>query len=247
MRTLAPALLVLAVTCTTAAAQQDSFAQIKKDVQAAGQADDRIDETEFKSLADRLLALKHKGRVGFDVLQYTFWLADVTAAKPETIKSARDRAMEKLLRLYPTTSMMPKIIEQLDEIRRPSDGADLPGYLDRIAAKATSKEIKALCGVTSAGMKMANVATFGISKEDAEKAIKTLDGLESEVGDLTDPRDGKPFKTAIGKLRKMVESQKGFHLGAAAPEIEGTDLDGTAFKLSDYRGKVVMLDFWGDW
>ena len=23
--------------------------------------------------------------------------------------------------------------------------------------------------------------------------------------------------------------------------------DGVKFKLSDYRGKVVVLDFWGDW
>ncbi|MCR9245427.1 MAG: redoxin domain-containing protein [bacterium] len=32
-----------------------------------------------------------------------------------------------------------------------------------------------------------------------------------------------------------------------APEIEGVDFDGTRFRLSDYRGKVVMLDFWGHW
>ena len=35
--------------------------------------------------------------------------------------------------------------------------------------------------------------------------------------------------------------------GMVAPEIEGVDLFGEPFKLSDYRGKVVMLDFWGDW
>jgi predicted small lipoprotein YifL len=32
-----------------------------------------------------------------------------------------------------------------------------------------------------------------------------------------------------------------------APEIEGEDQDGVPFKLSDYRGKVIMLDFWGNW
>ena len=32
-----------------------------------------------------------------------------------------------------------------------------------------------------------------------------------------------------------------------APEIEAEDLDGVSFKLSDYRGKVVVLDFWGNW
>jgi len=36
-------------------------------------------------------------------------------------------------------------------------------------------------------------------------------------------------------------------IGSVAPDIEGNDLDGVAFKLSDYRGKVVVLDFWGDW
>ena len=36
-------------------------------------------------------------------------------------------------------------------------------------------------------------------------------------------------------------------VGMVAPDIEGKDLGGVSFKLSDYRGKVVMLDFWGDW
>jgi hypothetical protein len=32
--------------------------------------------------------------------------------------------------------------------------------------------------------------------------------------------------------------------GKVAPEIAGVDADGVAFNLSDYRGKVVLLDFW---
>ncbi len=36
-------------------------------------------------------------------------------------------------------------------------------------------------------------------------------------------------------------------IGKVAPDISGVDLDGVPFKLSDYRGKVVVLDFWGDW
>ena len=48
---------------------------------------------------------------------------------------------------------------------------------------------------------------------------------------------------AIGLLTKNYR----FAVGRPAPEIEGVDLDGTAFKLSDYQGKVVLLDFWGTW
>lgn len=40
---------------------------------------------------------------------------------------------------------------------------------------------------------------------------------------------------------------KNLSIGCVAPDIVGQDLDGKDFKLSDYRGKVVMLDFWGDW
>jgi cytochrome oxidase Cu insertion factor (SCO1/SenC/PrrC family) len=32
--------------------------------------------------------------------------------------------------------------------------------------------------------------------------------------------------------------------GRPAPEIEGVDAQGRAFRLSDYRGKVVLLHFW---
>ena len=32
--------------------------------------------------------------------------------------------------------------------------------------------------------------------------------------------------------------------GRPAPEIEGVDADGRTFRLSDYRGKVVLLHFW---
>jgi len=43
------------------------------------------------------------------------------------------------------------------------------------------------------------------------------------------------------------ESVEGLPVGSLAPEIEGEDIDGKKFKLSDYRGKVVVLDFWGNW
>ncbi len=33
-------------------------------------------------------------------------------------------------------------------------------------------------------------------------------------------------------------------VGKEVPDIEGEDQDGKKFKLSDYRGKVVLLDFW---
>ena len=39
----------------------------------------------------------------------------------------------------------------------------------------------------------------------------------------------------------------GTQIGNIAPDINGKDLEEKEFKLSDYRGKVVMLDFWAGW
>ncbi len=35
--------------------------------------------------------------------------------------------------------------------------------------------------------------------------------------------------------------------GKTPPEVEAVDTDGKALKLADYRGKVLVLEFWGFW
>jgi hypothetical protein len=53
---------------------------------------------------------------------------------------------------------------------------------------------------------------------------------------------------AMGELaEKMLFRIRHLSVGKVAPEIDGEDIDGNKFKLSDYRGKVVMLTFWGHW
>ncbi len=45
--------------------------------------------------------------------------------------------------------------------------------------------------------------------------------------------------------RREFEDLRGpLAIGKTAPDIEGQDLDGIEFKLSDYRGKIVVLVFW---
>lgn len=59
--------------------------------------------------------------------------------------------------------------------------------------------------------------------------------------------------TGCAKLNfwKRAESSKtlsrGPCVGTVAPEIEGEDFDGNHVKLSDYRGKVVVVAFWASW
>lgn len=83
---------------------------------------------------------------------------------------------------------------------------------------------------------VAVIAILGCSSGDDEAATG-IDGDNSVVATKIKPPPVKP-KKAIPKAPAV---------GMMAPDISGPDIDGVDFKLSDYRGKVVMVDFWGDW
>lgn len=89
--------------------------------------------------------------------------------------------------------------------------------------------------------------------EDAERNL-TLTDAERAAGN----QEAAGLLEKLGKeeglnefLGKWVEEllYKVTHLvvGCEAPEIEGVDHDGDQFRLSEYRGKVVLLPFWGFW
>jgi thiol-disulfide isomerase/thioredoxin len=46
---------------------------------------------------------------------------------------------------------------------------------------------------------------------------------------------------------KRLEAMRICGIGKVAPEIVGVDLNGREVKLSEYRGKVVLLSFWATW
>jgi len=98
------------------------------------------------------------------------------------------------------------------------------------------------------------LTTQGYDK-DAIARLKTADStalateveslfakVEKEYGDVVAGRDtlGKLATAELNEIRNL-------GVGKPSPEISGADLDGKPFKLSDYKGKVVVVDFWGDW
>jgi hypothetical protein len=68
-------------------------------------------------------------------------------------------------------------------------------------------------------------------------------GLVGSVCFLTLLFSGCERAKSIAGRDKQVASV----IGKPAPEISGEDGDGRSFRLSDYRGKVVLLDFWATW
>jgi hypothetical protein len=95
--------------------------------------------------------------------------------------------------------------------------------------------------------KMFGEETFRyLLESDPEPLLARTQTLLEEV--IADYSDMKYGSRTLGELaeRDLFEV---VHLavGKVAPDIKGEDIEGVVFKLSDYRGKVVVLDFWGNW
>jgi hypothetical protein len=78
-------------------------------------------------------------------------------------------------------------------------------------------------------------------------AAPTQEQLASATKDLKKAIELAPDSAAGKRSKGLLYETENLQVGMAAPQIEGPDLDGVGFKLTDYRGKVVLLDFWGDW
>jgi hypothetical protein len=74
------------------------------------------------------------------------------------------------------------------------------------------------------------------------RAEQLYERITKDYGDVVTRNStlGAVAKAALFEIRNL-------GIGKTAPEITAKDLDGVEFKLSDYRGKVVVIDFWGHW
>jgi len=73
----------------------------------------------------------------------------------------------------------------------------------------------------------------------ANEAVAILEKALPHLG--SEPvRSGETIADAA---KGLINEIKNLAIGKPAPDIEGVDENGVRFKLSDYRGKVVLLDF----
>ena len=69
------------------------------------------------------------------------------------------------------------------------------------------------------------------------EARKLLETLQKEYADAPQAKLVEPLFFELDHLQ----------VGKEAPDFETIDQDGKKWKLSDYSGKVVVVDFWGFW
>ncbi|WP_338222443.1 TlpA disulfide reductase family protein [Algoriphagus confluentis] len=56
-----------------------------------------------------------------------------------------------------------------------------------------------------------------------------------------------PGTSSIMQMKQQLDELRALSVGQPAPEIELPNPDGTVVKLSDLRGKYVLIDFWAAW
>lgn len=79
--------------------------------------------------------------------------------------------------------------------------------------------------------------------DDVERAKELFRELVAKYAALDAGWGGTFGEVATRALFELERLQ----IGMVAPDFEASDENGVKFKVSDYRGKVVVLDFWGFW
>jgi len=196
----------------------------------------KTDESELKRILDaeptpkyiprfQAGAKQHKGTN--EAIPYLGWLVSWGG-------TAANDALDQLAHDHIQHAQMGRIVFSIAlKARRSGFSRDQAlAFQSQVASKTKDPKIKA-----DALFWRAYVIT-GTESSDTEKK-QSLQDLAVAV-ELGDKRTKQRAKGLLFELQNL-------QIGMVAPDITGKDLDGVEFKLSDYRGKVIMLDFWGDW
>jgi AhpC/TSA family len=149
-------------------------------------------------------------------------------------------ATARLIEKYPDHPAIEQMCQVLARGRSPKDVETLKTIIE----KARSNRVKAEASLGLGQSLSAQLDSFGGSAEQAEKLAAEADKYLTEAVELLAKEKLDAKKQAAEQELKAFRTLR---VGKEAPEISGKDLDGTEFKLSDYRGKVILLDFWGNW
>ena len=120
-------------------------------------------------------------------------------------------------------------------------GPDAAATLRKMLARDLPPKVKAAANLSLARALAAQVDRLGEKPAEADKVVAEAEKYFTAAIDLyKDAPNGKLAERELKVLQTI-------RVGKEAPDIKGPDLDGKDFKLTDYRGKVVLLDFWGHW
>ncbi len=236
---------------TAAAVQNDFFATLRNNsvkAQAAGATGVRpplITEDELQVLIDRCWTIYDQNAgepAEFEALNQVLVLAAnpyLTPTSEKSLQAWRDAA-EKLFTGFIDDDRIAALALGMPSNEKLKKQAD--GYAAKLAG-SKSLAVKAALAFRPLAQRADAASNTPLDAAGEAKLIADLEAFGAEHGAQKQQRRG----TYGAWVKNTVNALKNLKIGGTAPEIEGPDLDGVSFKLSDYRGKVVLLDFWGYW
>jgi peroxiredoxin len=167
------------------------------------------------------------------------------SAASQSLKEYLVKSGEQLRQLYELNKeadSLKKIqangtILQDAEAKRNTASAELKDYTKQTIQSSSNPALAMFILSTYQGV--ANNPNFRLDPFGNDNLMSLLNELASKFPDRTD----------IASIRNSIETQisKSGWVGKSAPEIALPDTEGNSVRLSSFRGKYVLVDFWASW
>jgi hypothetical protein len=177
-----------------------------------------------------------KDPAGGDLLA---WI--VTNGRGNRTNVIQDTALARLIETYPDHAVLEDVCRTLS--RSNIGERNAPPALKLILGKTSKSSIKAAAAIGLAHWLETKNNRLGDRLDEAEKTAQEAEKYFLLVVE----QYGKDQPALLKQAERDLKAFRKFRVGKIASDIAAGDLDEKPFKLSDYRGKVVLLDFWGHW
>lgn len=197
----------------------------------------------FEEFAERFFQLADKHRGSGTAVEAMLWVLEKTGEQGAAHVPLRRRALDVLQRDYLQKPELAQVCKTLSEDPAP----DCDELLRAALAKHAQSDVRGLAGYALA-QSLAHQAEQ-VQQSNPSRAQDLFVAAEKQLEEVIQKYGSVPSgKSSLGEAAKSkLHALRHLSIGRQALEIEGGDLDGKSLKLSDYRGKVVVLDFWADW
>ncbi len=189
--------------------------------------------TPVKDFFPRFAALAESGSA-----RAAFWMAtrvEDVESDVEKIQAQKTSLFAQAIRGLGTTDAAADVLKALKNKKEIQflGAPALEAFLLDLAT--TTKDLE-----VGSGARLARGKSMFDRAETAEEREQAVQALEELVKSAPESKAAKLVEGVIYEFRNLV-------VGCVAPDFDTQDVDGAGFKLSDYRGKVVLVDFWGFW
>ena len=167
------------------------------------------------------------------------------------------RGAKALLEQAPDYEEWRMVLSRLDMLRHfGEDGKPsrplVETFFEELASEAEDSALRAAGRYYLAAGLAVSVNASGLSQED--RAARRQEALEAATGLSTGVEDeeflGATFAagtTFADAENRLIDTIRYATVGTTPPELTGSTLDGDEEGLADYRGRVVLVDFWATW